>query len=241
MDDRFTHETKYGRGSISKSTRKEIFTRDNYTCVYCKRRFMANELTIDHLVPLALGGYDEITNYVTACTECNNRKGHMKLLDFCESLGLPVEDLPIYGDPIIDNMNLPLSLRIIRKQIFLKYRKEEIKLSSKIAQKRLEKIYRREYWETVEGKKLEADFPSLPGHVRIMIPEILSIANSKDDFLLLLELAKSANTRNLINDRLSLATDILSQVLKIAKTTKDEALKKRLLQAISRYEKVRKK
>jgi 5-methylcytosine-specific restriction endonuclease McrA len=69
MKDRFTHETKFKRGSISKTIRKEVYTRDDYYCVYCGQRFPSDKLTIDHLFPLALGGHDEITNYVTSCVD----------------------------------------------------------------------------------------------------------------------------------------------------------------------------
>lgn len=241
MKDRFTHETKYGRGNIPKMTRKKVYRRDEYYCVYCKIKFIASELTIDHLIPLALGGQNEITNYVTSCKKCNNKKGHMRLIDFCDSLRLPIEDLPLYGDPVVDNKNLPYALRLIRRRIFIKYRKDELKLNNKSSQKKIEKIYRREFWETPDGKKLESQFPNLPGHVRIMIPEILTIADSKDDFFLLVELAKSAITRNIINNKLLLTDDIPLQIKKLAKTTKDKNLMKRLNQAFSRFEKLNRK
>ncbi len=65
--------------------RREIFRRDRYTCQYCGRQ--TSRLTIDHVVPRERGGRTEWTNVVTACPECNQKKGnrtpqeaHMRLL-----------------------------------------------------------------------------------------------------------------------------------------------------------------
>lgn len=65
--------------------RREIFRRDDYTCQYCGRR--SARLTVDHVIPRERGGRTEWTNVVTACSECNQRKGnrtpqeaHMPLL-----------------------------------------------------------------------------------------------------------------------------------------------------------------
>jgi len=56
-----------------KLTRKEVFRRDNYTCQYCGRRY--RNLTIDHVMPRHLGGKQSWENVVTACANCNHRKG----------------------------------------------------------------------------------------------------------------------------------------------------------------------
>lgn len=58
--------------AVSKRTRFEVLRRDNYTCRYC--RSTANELTIDHVTPVALGGTDEPGNLVAACRDCNAGK-----------------------------------------------------------------------------------------------------------------------------------------------------------------------
>ncbi|TGK12212.1 HNH endonuclease [Leptospira fletcheri] len=43
-------------------------------CYYCRRKFSPEELTMDHLVPLAKGGKSVKANLVPACKECNNAK-----------------------------------------------------------------------------------------------------------------------------------------------------------------------
>lgn len=57
-----------------KFSRINIFTRDRYTCQYCCKRYRTEELTFDHVVPIAKGGKKTWENIVTACWRCNNRK-----------------------------------------------------------------------------------------------------------------------------------------------------------------------
>jgi 5-methylcytosine-specific restriction endonuclease McrA len=58
-----------------KFSRVNIYARDGYTCQYCGRERPIGELTYDHVVPRQQGGRTEWTNIVTACQECNLRKG----------------------------------------------------------------------------------------------------------------------------------------------------------------------
>ncbi|CAJ1794004.1 unnamed protein product [Sphenostylis stenocarpa] len=60
----------------SNLSRKNILFRDNYTCQYCSSR---ENLTIDHVVPAALGGEWTWENLVTACAKCNSKKGKKTL------------------------------------------------------------------------------------------------------------------------------------------------------------------
>tara|TARA_Y100000590_G_scaffold105074_1_gene119552 strand:+ start:205 stop:759 length:555 start_codon:yes stop_codon:yes gene_type:complete len=60
-------------------TRFNVFLRDNFTCQYCYERFSANELTFDHLVPRCLNGKTKWNNVVSACTNCNLKKGRRLL------------------------------------------------------------------------------------------------------------------------------------------------------------------
>lgn len=58
--------------AVTKRTRFEVLKRDNYTCRYC--RSTEGELTIDHVLPVALGGSDAPDNLVAACRDCNAGK-----------------------------------------------------------------------------------------------------------------------------------------------------------------------
>lgn len=59
---------------VSKRLRYEILRRDNHTCRYCGATAPDVKLTVDHVVPTTLGGTDDPTNLVTACTACNAGK-----------------------------------------------------------------------------------------------------------------------------------------------------------------------
>ena len=65
---------KYRFGYVPFS-RANIYARDNHTCQYCGLRFQLNELTFDHVVPVAQGGRKDWENIVTCCITCNRRKG----------------------------------------------------------------------------------------------------------------------------------------------------------------------
>ncbi|MFC8531891.1 HNH endonuclease [Nocardia sp. NPDC057227] len=60
--------------SVSKRVRYEVLRRDNHTCRYCGGAAPDVKLTVDHVVPVALGGSDDPTNLVTACADCNGGK-----------------------------------------------------------------------------------------------------------------------------------------------------------------------
>ncbi|MCK9487355.1 MAG: HNH endonuclease [Dehalococcoidia bacterium] len=54
-------------------TRREVFARDGERCQYCGKR--GGQLTLDHVMPKHRGGAHTWENLVTACRECNHRKG----------------------------------------------------------------------------------------------------------------------------------------------------------------------
>lgn len=58
--------------AVSKRTRYEVLKRDNYTCRYCHAT--DSPLTVDHVLPTALGGSDAPDNLVAACRDCNAGK-----------------------------------------------------------------------------------------------------------------------------------------------------------------------
>ncbi len=68
-------------------SRANVFTRDQYSCQYCGKKFSKTHLTLDHVVPVVQGGGKSWDNIVTACKPCNQRKGgrtpnqaHMQLV-----------------------------------------------------------------------------------------------------------------------------------------------------------------
>lgn len=56
-----------------KATRKIVFERDNYTCVYCGAT--DKPLHCDHIHPVSKGGTNDVNNLATSCQFCNTSKG----------------------------------------------------------------------------------------------------------------------------------------------------------------------
>ncbi len=57
-------------------TRFNVFLRDRFTCQYCGGRLPTPDLTFDHVIPRSRGGRTSWENVVTACGDCNLRKGN---------------------------------------------------------------------------------------------------------------------------------------------------------------------
>lgn len=60
--------------AVSRRLRFEVLRRDGYTCRYCGGKSPDVTLTVDHVVPVTLGGDDDPRNLVTACADCNAGK-----------------------------------------------------------------------------------------------------------------------------------------------------------------------
>ncbi|QXL84950.1 HNH endonuclease [Comamonas sp. NLF-1-9] len=68
-------------------TNAKLFQRDRNLCAYCGGHFKDEDLTREHIVPVARQGPNHWMNVVTACRACNHRKAsrtpeqaHMPLL-----------------------------------------------------------------------------------------------------------------------------------------------------------------
>ena len=68
-------------------SRRALFARDGWKCVYCGTT--AGRLTLDHVIPRSKGGDSVWENVVTACAPCNLRKGDRLLEDVAMSLPHP--------------------------------------------------------------------------------------------------------------------------------------------------------
>jgi 5-methylcytosine-specific restriction enzyme A len=67
---------KTPRIPIPPEVRKYVFERDRYQCQSCGKTQLEAQLTIDHIIPLALGGQNDISNLQTLCWTCNRQKKH---------------------------------------------------------------------------------------------------------------------------------------------------------------------
>ena len=90
-------------------SRKNLFIRDAYTCQYCYQKKDTTNLTYDHVIPKSAwkgktGSPTCWTNIVTACVECNKKKGNktptqanMKLLNLPYQPAKSFKYLPVVG------------------------------------------------------------------------------------------------------------------------------------------------
>jgi hypothetical protein len=72
---------KKARLGLSKRTRFEVLKRDSFKCQYCGATAPQVLLHVDHIVSVADGGADELTNLATSCQPCNSGKGARALSD----------------------------------------------------------------------------------------------------------------------------------------------------------------
>ena len=84
---RLVHYVRVPRGVKRKISRRALFARDGWRCVYCGTSSV--RLTLDHVVPRSRGGDSVWENVVTACAPCNLRKGDRLLDEIRMSLPRP--------------------------------------------------------------------------------------------------------------------------------------------------------
>jgi 5-methylcytosine-specific restriction endonuclease McrA len=71
---RLVQYVRVPRAIQRKISRRALFARDGWRCVYCGTA--NNRLTLDHVVPRSRGGDSVWENVVTSCAPCNHRKGN---------------------------------------------------------------------------------------------------------------------------------------------------------------------
>jgi 5-methylcytosine-specific restriction endonuclease McrA len=59
---------------VQQASRKNIFLRDGYRCMYCGQTKQGAELELEHVIPKSRGGPKSWDNLVAACRKCNARK-----------------------------------------------------------------------------------------------------------------------------------------------------------------------
>lgn len=68
--------TKTPRISLPQSVRNYVLQRDNYQCRSCGKQNTETELNIDHIISLAQGGSNDMSNLQVLCSRCNQKKKH---------------------------------------------------------------------------------------------------------------------------------------------------------------------
>jgi 5-methylcytosine-specific restriction endonuclease McrA len=75
------------RGATKRISRRVLFARDGWKCVYCGSE--GHRLTLDHVIPRSRGGTSVWENVVTSCAPCNHRKGDRLLEETSMTLRAP--------------------------------------------------------------------------------------------------------------------------------------------------------
>jgi hypothetical protein len=57
--------------SVSAGKRFKVLERDRFKCRYCGAPASERQLHVDHVVPVAANGGDDMENLITACMDCN--------------------------------------------------------------------------------------------------------------------------------------------------------------------------
>ncbi|MEH2078723.1 MAG: HNH endonuclease [Nostoc sp.] len=66
--------SKTPRIRIPPEVKKYVFQRDQYQCRSCGKTNVETNLSIDHIIPIARGGQNDISNLQTLCFTCNQQK-----------------------------------------------------------------------------------------------------------------------------------------------------------------------
>ena len=70
--------------AISGAVQQQIWVRDGLRCMFCGRAMGNVQLTVDHWIPLELGGKNDDSNYLSCCRRCNKEKGDLHPEKFCD-------------------------------------------------------------------------------------------------------------------------------------------------------------
>ena len=79
---------KIKRRTYSPDVRKLIYNYANGRCELCGRKILFDDMTIDHIKPLSMGGADVVENLACTCYTCNTFKGNVNPDNFMERISL---------------------------------------------------------------------------------------------------------------------------------------------------------
>lgn len=146
--------------AVSKRLRFEILRRDNHACRYCGRSAPDARLTIDHVVPTALGGSDDPSNLVTACADCNGGKTSMPA------------DAPIVADVAADALRWANAMKRAA-ELATQHRDQMIQIEGAVL----------DYWknEEVPYRPNETFADYLPGDWYLSVQRWISAGLTVDD------------------------------------------------------------
>lgn len=86
------------RNEVTHKLRFDVLERDQYQCKYCgasTKKDNEVQLVVDHIIPLELGGTNDMTNLITSCFSCNEGKKDRRLavIGFEREYALPIDEI----------------------------------------------------------------------------------------------------------------------------------------------------
>lgn len=75
-----------GRIKFPKEIRKMLYHNADGRCVLCGRKIIYDDMSLDHVTPLSMGGADRVENLQCTCMACNMFKGSVLPDDFMERI-----------------------------------------------------------------------------------------------------------------------------------------------------------
>lgn len=108
---RSKHPAANGGKWLRPAKRLAIYLRDNFRCSYCGKNLAgipAALRSVDHVVPIALGGTNDATNLITCCKRCNDRKQDQSAYSFASD-----EAFQYISMQLVKPLNIELAKQII--------------------------------------------------------------------------------------------------------------------------------
>jgi len=74
------------RHRFTAAERREVYAKTDGYCAYCGCELPASKMQVDHVLPVDLGGTDDMANLLPACRSCNNYKSTLTLEKFRQAV-----------------------------------------------------------------------------------------------------------------------------------------------------------
>ena len=72
-----TKSGKIKRKTYSPDVKKLLYIKADGKCELCGKKILLDDMTIDHVKPLSMGGEDDVSNLACTCLPCNVFKGNI--------------------------------------------------------------------------------------------------------------------------------------------------------------------
>lgn len=82
------------RKPLPKALRVRVYKKYAGRCAYCGKKIRYEDMQVDHIKAVYLGGDNDFKNLLPACHSCNFYKSSYNLADFKEQISLITSRLP---------------------------------------------------------------------------------------------------------------------------------------------------